>query len=343
MFFEMSLPNSSKKCSILRVKSFIAFFLFALSLPIAASLQAQSTCSHTLCAQAGNLLKGSYVKNLSQSFGEAYAISAVSAMPYIGKTRVDLFTVGVQGNIGVRSDISGNIETGGQELSNLTQPSSLVFSGFYFGGINLGLVSLGVLSDFDLLVSHADINDFPMFGGLRYSFKTNYVGIRYQLISGIGLPVLGAWKGIVLGLGYLSPQFRFSQKNDSPSNLSVGGLELRPDQEKFNIESELSSIPLEINTGVEILFFNATAGVGFLFNTGESKLKYEWQGNAFMNGMDQGSLSISPEEKTDLPSYIYYYKMGLEFPILPFARLGGEISYANEGDFAYAFAMRVSL
>ena len=350
--------NLSINLSIMKTKSFLALFLFTASLPMASALQAQTACSDALCMSASDLLKESYVKDLNQSFAEAHSIAAVSAMPYIGKVRVDHITVGAQGIFGIRTKIDEDIETDGIEISNLTQPTGAVVYGSYFAGVNiggllnwfgvvtnlLGLPSFAALDNFDILVAHSDAEDFLKFGGVKYSFETAYAGIRYQLIPGAGLPILGGWKGIVFGIGYLSSTVRFSELSDDVDNISIDTLELRAEQEKFTLESTVNSVPLELNTGVEILFLNVTAGAGVLLNTGKSKLQYERKGQALdESGADLGPLALELEDEIDPPSSVFYYKMGLEFPILPFVRLGGEASYGTKGAYSYAFAMRISL
>ena len=345
--------------SALSVKSRLGFllglFLFFTSQSMIGSLQAQA-CSDALCNSVPKLLQDNYLKNLNQSFAEAHAVAATSAMPYIGKTRVDHVTVGGQITYGVRTDIDRSFKAEGNSVKNLTQPVGRIAYGSYFAGVNiggllnwfglvtslLGLPSFASLDNFDILVARSD-TAISSIGSVEYAFKTSYAGIRYQMIPGLGLPILGGWKGIVFGVGYLSSTVSFSQLDDSVDNVTVNDLEWREGREKFTLESNLSNVVLELNTGLEILFLNVTAGVGVLLNDGESKLKYEREGKAFKSGGALGDLNVNLKDEVDAPSSIYYYKMGLEFPLLPFVRLGGEASYANKGAYSYALALRLSL
>ena len=324
--------------------SFLSAVFFSAFIP----LQAQA-CSHSLCDSAADFLRDSYVKDLSEGFAEAHAIAAVGAMPYIGKTRIDHITLGGQVSVGVRNELSRDFEAGGVNVNGLGQPVKYAAFASYFAGINvgglldwfgvitnlLGLPSFASLDKFDILVSRAEADNFLEFGGVEYGFETSYVGIRYQLIPGAGLPILGGWKGIVFGIGYMSSTVRFSELDDSIDTANLGALALGGDQEKFTLESELRSIPLELNTGIEVLFLNVTAGLGVLLNKGQSKLRYERSGEVSDSSGPQGTLDLDLESETEAPASIYYYKMGLELPIFPFIRLGGEAAYGSKGDYSY--------
>ncbi len=343
------------------IYSFVLFVLgFSLVVSPMGSLWAQSNnCgSNSTCLTVVGDLENQYLNGLAQGFADAHTAAVVVGMPYIGKTRVDNITVGAQLSFGARVEGGEDFQSNsGQEYKNLGRPIGLVLQGSYFAGVNvggilswfgivqnlLGLPSFASLANFDIIIGYSNFDEFINIGGAKFGFETLYTGIKYSLISGASLPILGGWKGVVLGFGYLRSSIDFTQSKDAEETILGGARLMSSGQEKFTMESESIGVPIEVNTGIELFFINVTAGAGVLLNIdGNTKIRYEREGTLATAGGDI-DLDVDLKKEASAKRSLYFYKMGFEIPILPFVRLGGEATYASEGLYGYTFAVRASL
>ncbi len=317
-------------------------FLFSLGLFTALSpIHAQADPCPAACTKA---ITDHYLGGLSESFSDAHTAAASVAMPYIGTTRVNLVTVGAQAVAGVRAkdDDDTSFDTPSGEIKDLKQPISFIPYASYFAGVNVGsLLSLfgGTASGFlglpnlDLIVARSSADEFISVNGVKFSFETSYYGIQYSVVGGRVLPIIGAWKGIVLGAGYMQSTVEFTAENNNPQDIFVGASRLSSTNEKLSLESKLTSIPIELKTGIEVLFFSFTATAGTLFHSGETELKFE----------REGSFSFNETDKSEPDAQTFYYKMGAEFTLFPFFRVGAEVSYPSQGSYAYSVATRINI
>ena len=324
----------------------LSFCIFAFS----QSLLAQTDCTDTdFCTTIKNAIEDQFLDNLSQSFSDAHVIAATGAMPYIGGVRINRISLGAQLNYGVKTSVPDTTTNEGKKVNGLgNSPLGFIVYGSYHAGINLGnflglfnfLPGVSHLSKYDILFSRSEAKNLIKLAGVKIGFETSYIGLRYQMINGLTLPILGGWKGLVFGIGYMTSKVNFSAVDGSPSNVSIADNNESwvSESEKITLESKLKSIPLELNTGVEILFFNVTYSLGTLLNSGETLLKYRRDGE-----VKNGKFDVRAESKTKPSSTYFYNKIGLEFPIFPFVRFGGEALYGEKGAFGYTFALRISI
>ena len=351
---------------LLTVSIFSIVFLGGIILNAGGSsvLQAQVTCTIGVCPtdivnQYDINLKKNYSSEYFEGFSDTHALSALMTIPYVGATRIDHLTIGAQGSLGLKGDgfkvNEDNIVTGLGKNDD-----TKLFNGSFYAGINLGglfdwfgivksilnLPSIISLHKFDILVAHYSTETLYHRKSIKYGIENSYGGLRYQLIPGASLPILGGWTGIVFGVGYLQTKVTFSKNNKENDirTLSIAGSEFRSEEEKIEIVSELSSIPVELDTGVSILFFNITYGIGALYSSGNAKLNFKRDGALHdSSGTLQGQLQVRLKADADARREIYYTKLGFELPLLPFFKIGAQAVYSNSKAYAYGVGVRLSL
>ena len=328
---------------------FSILFLFCI-FSFSQSLLAEDQKDCTFCNTIQNAIEDQFLDNLSQSFSDAHVIAATGAMPYIGGVRINRISLGAQLNYGMKTSISDTTTDKGKVNGLGNSPLDFIVYGSYHAGINLGnflglfnfLPGVSHLSKYDILFSHSEAKNLIKLSGVKIGFETSYIGLRYQMINGLTLPILGGWKGLVFGIGYMTSKVNFSAIDGSPSDVSIADNNDESwisESEKFTLESKLKSFPIELNTGVEILFFNVTYSLGTLLNSGETLLKYRRDGGQ----VGAHKFDLRTESKTKPSSTYFYNKIGLEFPIFPFVRFGAEALYGEKGALGYTLALRISI
>ncbi len=354
MLFSTFFPRNS----IIKYSCSLASFLFCfLSL---SALQAQircPACDTDEVAGLNNVLEQHYLQDLVKSYAEAHSVTGALSAPYIGQVRINRISLGAQLNLGRREETENTYTSeSGERISSLSKPTNYSAFGSLFIGLNLGglfnwfgmadrllhLPPVLSLDRIDVLASSADSNNTLTLEGASYSFKSNYVGIHYQIINGLTFPVLGGWKGIVLGLGYGSSEVRFREKNDDLQRIALAGGDWISSHEVFTLSSKMDSFPVELKTGLSMLFIHFSATAGVVSNTGKSILKYERSGTLRQSdGTSVGELNADLRAEVKTSDTLPYYKMGVEFPLAPFFHASFESTYASGGLYAYVLGARL--
>jgi len=95
-----------------------------------------------------------------------------------------------------------------------------------------------------------------------FDFSTFQIGAiaKYQLLKGFDLPLI-KWRGIIAGSGILYQRTSLGI-NYPLEDLDEGDVVFRNPAVTFDMVINTVTIPLEINTAIQLLIFNLSAGVG---------------------------------------------------------------------------------
>lgn len=214
---------------------------------------------------------------------EGMANSSVMAGKGIGSdyaSNMEVFLIG--GGVGVGADLEKDSNTD-SEISGLAVAPGVVL------GMNLGFMDtariLGMETDrLNAYVNFMSYSHDQTFGESKDETDANIdmtslgVHFRYDWIKGKGNKLLG-WGGVKFHFGYEynKNNIKFSSKineeinEDFSGNHVEGTISGRP---TATIETSTHSIPLELSTDVQLLYFlSLYGGVGVDFNFGSAKGK----------------------------------------------------------------------
>ena len=343
MFLKCFIDSNLKKISSGRNLACLCLLsVFLVGTATSKSLYAQAT-------DFENAINTEYLQAVTESFSNGHAATNAGSVPYIGQTRVGLVTAGIQLQQGVRTQVEEDLTSTALNIDNITTPTKYLMSGVGYVGINfgnilkpLGLFSvlLGIppflaLDKFDIILGRST-NSFT-FLGTAFGFETSYAGIRYGIYDGLTLPFIGGWKGISLTLGSTNSKIKYDEETLDANTLTHNSTDHTASLSKYELESELKSTVIELNTGFEIIWFNATLGFGTLLNSGETKLRYTRTGGATEADNVDITSTVEPSSSTS------YSKIGIEFPIFLFTRFGAEALVVSNAAAAYNMSIRFSL
>ncbi len=316
--------------------------LLAISVtPLPIEAQLTSNCINS--EECRNYVKGinkSYLTPLAENFARTHAIFAATATPYNGRTSLDIVTVGFQSSTAIVEDRDYDIRTNDDEPIEDFRPFDLEEIETYsiYAGFNLGLLLpiVPIIKDLDIYASHYNDKN-----------EISYFGLRYELIDGIGFSFLGGWKGLALGLGYLSSKSIPEEKEDRfrrGVESILGDLlgEEKEPLENIHVESEAQAVPLELHTAVEVFYISASFAVGALYSSGTTTALYEL--DAIKDGV-RTDVALGPEEKSEVKfsDWLTYAKLGIEVPIFPYVRAGFEIVGTDRAEMIYSWAIRIDI
>ncbi len=339
---------------------FILSVLGITLLPSLFPLQAQTVdCQGAACPPTALLnsvrdsFEQEYGLSLADSFANAHAIANVGAIPYIGGISLNFVTVGAQLNAGIEKSEK-------MDFSNLTgaELGGVVPVALIYGGVNLGILKvlpglneLEALKDIDVYVgklkigtSYSDVADIDR---VKTENDTLYLGIRYQMVDPISIPILLTWQGISIQYGYVTSSLDITVEDEDDSSserLGIPGFEWLGEN-KIVLDSEVNSHVIGINTGFRLLFFlSLTVGGGFSYHSGETNVDISREGNLYLTDTEvDARLRVAVNNKDELETYrLKFYKAGLEFNI-PFLRFGVEGTVVKNSLYSVSVGTRIDI
>ncbi len=314
--------------------SFKISFLFSFLISIH-SLLAQET-SPLISA-----LSNRAIQELCNNYSNTHALANLGSLPYIGETRINAATVGTQVTYALMKPNPSTINEEGSELNGLIYPTRTIAYGHYFLGYNLqdALDSVPI----DLLFAYSKSKAFVKLGPYNYNYDYAYFGFHYQVVENYSFKTAGAWKGLILGLGYINSVIYLDQTNIEVPDLNYKQYKWISSSHNFNLRSNVTSWPLELNTGFEIYFLSFTMGLGLVLSTGDTNLIYSRDGGITDGGANTISNIPSIEVMTKPPSTLAYGRVGVEINPFSYFKIGSEIVYASRGSISYNLGLRFGL
>ncbi len=349
----------------------------------AGGLSAQIACTGPGCAllpvsqaQYDRLYSDFYNQYVIDLFDRnAHAAVVANLMsPPIGTVNLYGFTGGVNVGAGYHELEEKTITSPGVGTFDKVPSAGAAANLRAFGGFNLGALlgrrydphdetresSPGFfsLSRFDIYVSgmrHTETleDEGGIDGTLRATVENRGGEVRYHLVESTdiyGGPML-RWLGVSVGVGYYETKFRISYASGAPETATLrleNGANLKWSSiDVATFTSEVESIPLEIRTGIQVLYFlNLTTGFGisrnrgffegYLLRTGSFTPETEF----VIPGVSaSANLGMSVYRRAEVPSDLYYVRAGVEFNILAL-KIGVE-ALKTRRDYGATAAVRI--
>lgn len=346
-------------------------------------LSAQIACSGPGCAllpvsqaQYDRLYSDFYDQYVIDLFDRnAHAAVVANLMsPPIGTVNLYGFTGGVNVGAGYHELEEKTITSPGVGTFDKVPSAGAAANLRAFGGFNLGALlgrrfdphdasresSPGFfsLSRFDMYVSgmrHTESlkDESGIDGTLRMTVENRGGELRYHLVEStdiVGGPML-RWLGVSVGVGYYETKFRMGYASRAPETVTLrleNGANLKWSSiDVATFTSEVESVPLEIRTGIQLLYFvNLTTGFGisrnrgffegYLLRTGSFTPETELVIPGFSAS---ANLGMSVYRRAEVPSDLYYVRAGLEFNILAL-KIGVE-ALKTRRDYGATAAVRI--
>lgn len=200
-----------------------------------------------------------------------------------------------------------------------------------FGGGNLGFIDL---SRTDLFLNYFGFGLNQNFGNGTFSGNTNALGVfaRYLLVSGGGYDSALEWGGIYLHTGVQKSQSRlsFSMPIDIDAGVTVEGEtgNIQNANFSFELDSSITSIPIEISTYLNILYaFTVYGGLGFDIHSGNTEMNFISKGDLVLesrNNADLGDIGYNNLNSASPQSGKMRAFAGAQFN-LPYFRIYGQV------------------